>query len=60
MHITFHQLEIFKTVVITGSITLAARRLGVTQPLVSQQLAKLEEQLGARLVIRRVIVKSGV
>ena len=52
MHITIHQLEIFKTVVITGSLTLAARRLGVTQPLVSQQLAKLEEQLGARLVIR--------
>jgi DNA-binding transcriptional LysR family regulator len=52
VNITLHQLEIFHAVIITGSITKAARRIGVSQPTVSQQLAKLEECLGVLLIIR--------
>ncbi len=36
----------------TGSLSAAARRLGITQPAVSQQIAALEHSLGAALVVR--------
>lgn len=36
----------------TGSLSAAARRLGITQPAVSQQIAALERSLGLVLVIR--------
>ncbi|TMU98706.1 LysR family transcriptional regulator [Streptomyces sp. DASNCL29] len=41
-------LEIYRT----GSLSAAAQRLGVTQPAVSGQLARLEEQLGEPLFVR--------
>lgn len=41
-------LEVYRT----GSLSAAAERLGVSQPAVTGQLARLEEQLGARLFER--------
>jgi len=52
MDITLKQLEIFQAVVVAGSITKASRRLGLSQPSISQQLAKLEEKLGSQLIQR--------
>jgi len=50
--IKFRQLEIFYGVVIAGTISRARQRVGLSQPSISQQLAKLEEQLGAQLIER--------
>jgi len=50
--ITLKQLEIFNAVVVAGSITKAARRIDLSQPSISQQLAKLEERLGCQLIVR--------
>lgn len=52
MDITLRQLEIFQAVVVAGSITKASRRIGLSQPSISQQLAKLEENLGSPLIKR--------
>ncbi|MEU6878809.1 LysR family transcriptional regulator [Streptomyces sp. NPDC046712] len=41
-------LEIYRA----GSISAAAQRLGVTQPAVTGQLARLEEQIGEQLFVR--------
>jgi len=41
-------LEIYRA----GSISAAAQRLGLTQPAVTGQLARLEEQLGRQLFVR--------
>ena len=46
------QLEIFRSVVVSGSITKASRRIGLSQPSISQQLAKLEETLETQLIVR--------
>jgi len=48
-----HLLNSFVTIAEAGSMTEAAKRLGVTQPAVSQMLKQLEEQVGAQLVVRR-------
>ena len=45
-------LHTFLEVHRAGSITAAAARLGVSQPSVSERLARLERELGAPLVIR--------
>jgi len=50
--IKFRQLEIFYAVVIAGTITRASQRVGLSQPSISQQLAKLEEELGVQLIER--------
>lgn len=50
--ITLHQLRIFSAVAHSSSLTRAAKQLGVTQPSLSQQLAKLESVLGGRLFDR--------
>ena len=52
MDITLKQLQIFQAVVVAGSITKASRRVGLSQPSISQQLGKLEEKLGAQLIQR--------
>lgn len=52
MDITLKQLQILQAVVVAGSITKASRRVGLSQPSISQQLAKLEEKLGAQLIQR--------
>lgn len=52
MDITFKQLEVFRWVVVAGSITKASHRIGLSQPSISQQLAKLEETLDTQLIVR--------
>ena len=46
------RLRIFVAVAREGSFTQAARRLGITQPAVSQSIAELEKNLGAELFER--------
>ncbi|UTW64990.1 LysR family transcriptional regulator [bacterium SCSIO 12643] len=50
MHYTLHQLEIFLTVVDLQSITKAAEELHLTQPAISIQLKKLQEQFEIPLI----------
>lgn len=52
MDVTLKQLQVLRAVVVSGSITKASRRLVLSQPSISQQLAKLEERLGAQLIVR--------
>jgi len=49
---TLHQLRIFWAVAHADTLTRAAKQLGLTQPALSQQLAKLESTIGARLFDR--------
>jgi LysR family nitrogen assimilation transcriptional regulator len=49
---TLRQLEIFVTIVETGSFTRAAEKLRVAQPSISQQIQQLEEELGEQLLFR--------
>lgn len=53
VHLSLRQLETFREVVRTGSISEAARSLGRTQPAISAVIAKLEEELGFTLFERR-------
>jgi DNA-binding transcriptional LysR family regulator len=47
-----HLLKVFREVALRGSFSAAAEALAYTQPAVSQQIARLERQLGARLIDR--------
>jgi DNA-binding transcriptional LysR family regulator len=47
------QIEIFRAVINQGSVTDAARILGISQPAVSGSLAKLEQRLGFGLFRRQ-------
>lgn len=47
-----NRLAYFTAVVDTGSFTRAAERLGITKAVVSQQVARLEKELGTALLIR--------
>jgi len=57
MPVSLKQLKIFRAVVVSGSITKASKRMGLSQPTMSQQLAKIEEILEVQLLIRN---RSGV
>lgn len=46
------RLRVFDKVAQTGSFTLAARDLGVSQPAVSQNVASLEQAVGEPLLVR--------
>ena len=46
------KIKIFITVAEEGSFTKAASALGITQPAVSQNIAELERQAGAKLLLR--------
>jgi DNA-binding transcriptional LysR family regulator len=48
----FKQLEIFKTIMDTGSTMAAAVQLGLSQSAISRQLASLEEEIGRELFSR--------
>jgi DNA-binding transcriptional LysR family regulator len=47
-----NRLAYFAAVVDTGSFTRAAERLGITKAVVSQQVARLERDIGTTLLIR--------
>ncbi len=47
-----HQLKYFVSVVNAGSITKAAEHCFISQPSISQQIAKLEENVGKKLFTR--------
>ena len=47
-----HQLRIFCAIAQSATLTQAAKRLGLAQPTLSQQLSKLEEKIGAKLFDR--------
>lgn len=49
---TLRQLQSFVAAVDTGSLSAAARRLGITQPAASQQVKELERALATRLLQR--------
>lgn len=46
------QVEVFKAVMETGSVTAAAQRLGRSQPAISKHLGLLEEAIGVQLFTR--------
>ena len=50
--LSLQQLRIFWAIATSPSLTRAAKELGIAQPSLSQQLAKLEEMLGAPLFDR--------
>jgi len=52
MNISFKQMQILNAVVVTGSISKATRLTNLSQPTISQQLAKMEEELGTQLLHR--------
>jgi DNA-binding transcriptional LysR family regulator len=52
MSVTLRQLETLVAVVQAGSISRASRLIGLSQPTLSQQLAKVEEDLGTPLIVR--------
>lgn len=49
----FKYIEAFSEVVSHGSVSAAAKKLGVSQPAVSQLIKKLEESVGVPLFVRR-------
>ncbi len=51
--LTLHQLRIFWAVAHSQTLTRAAKRLGLAQPSLSQQLSKLETNVGTLLFHRR-------
>lgn len=53
MKITFRQIDAFRTVISTGSVTEAATLLGVSQPAISRLLADFETELGFALFHRQ-------
>lgn len=57
MNITFRQLDLFRALVATGSVSGAARAAGVTQPTASVHLRELAEEVGLPLyeVIGRTV-----
>ena len=49
MHLTLQQLKLFEAVSRLGSYTRAAEELCITQPAVSIQIKRMEEQVGLAL-----------
>ena len=49
MRLNLRQIEVFRAIMITGSISGAARLLSVSQPAISRLLAYTEDRLALRL-----------
>ena len=49
----FKYIEAFSEVIACGSVSAAAKKLGVSQPAVSQLIKKLEKSVGVPLFVRR-------
>ncbi|WP_424830313.1 LysR substrate-binding domain-containing protein [Ruegeria sp.] len=60
MKITFRQVDAFRTVVSTGTVTEAAEMLGISQPAVSRLISDFEAEVGFALFQRsgRVLVPT--
>ncbi len=52
MTLPAHQLDAFHAVAETGGFSRAAKRLGITQPALSQRIQQLETELRRRLFVR--------
>ena len=52
MALTFQQIQVFRAVALSGSFSSAKRVTGLSQPAVSQSIAKLEKFLNTTLFIR--------
>jgi DNA-binding transcriptional LysR family regulator len=52
LDMTLRQLEVFRTVARARNLTQAAKQLGVAQPSISQQIARLEALAGVALIDR--------
>jgi len=52
LKITFRQIDAFKTVVQTGTVTESARMLGISQPAVSRLISDFENEVGFQLFSR--------
>ncbi|RDS86729.1 LysR family transcriptional regulator [Dyella psychrodurans] len=50
--VNFNRLAVFVALVRAGSFTAAAVQLGMTKAMVSQHLLRLEQELGATLIVR--------
>src|SRR6476646_4999742 len=50
--LNLNRLAYFAAVVDAGSFTRAAERLGITKAVVSQQVARLEQEVGVTLLVR--------
>ena len=46
------RLKVFETVAELGSFTAAARKLGISQPAISNHINELEKQMQTKLVAR--------
>ena len=53
MAIQSRQVEAFRAVMLTGSMTAAAEMLGITQPAISRLIRDFEVQLALRLFERK-------
>ncbi|KRB81545.1 LysR family transcriptional regulator [Noviherbaspirillum sp. Root189] len=53
MHFKLRQMEIFRAIMITGSISGAARMLFISQPVVSRALSYMEDSLKISLFVRK-------
>ena len=60
MNITFRQVDAFRAVVSSGSVTGASAQLGVSQPAISRLISDLESEVGFALFTRqgRVLVPT--
>ena len=52
-HLNLRQIEVFRVVIETGSMTEAGKTLGVSQPAVSRQIRDLETRFGLTLFMRQ-------
>ncbi|MFJ4388692.1 LysR family transcriptional regulator [Pseudomonas soli] len=52
MHLKFRHIEIFKAIMITGTVTGAAQILETSQPTISRELSNFESSIGMRLFER--------